>query len=543
MKKKILLLTLGILCLTSSIAFAKPKTERIYGNTKYETSAKISSYGWENSKYAVLVSGEDFADALSASPLAKKYNAPLLLTTPKELDKSIKDELKRLNVETVIIVGGEGAISNEVENVIKSLGINTTRLAGKNRYDTSLEVAKKLDTSNGVFLATGYNYADSLSASSIAGIKQMPILLTPENELPKNISDFLNNSNHHFSYILGGPSVISEAIDASVSNPYRIYGDDRYETNYDILNTFINNIDSEKVYMASGMNYHDALCLSALASKTNSCVFLANNKPSNKLDDLLNYWGGSIKDVIVIGDENTVNNDCLNLLSNINNIKDFSSDEFLNKLNNGCKFYSDLNFLDFNKKVPIPGNDLYSNYRLKAPYETKEKLLNELSKYFSRAYLSNLKFNKINNEDYLEFYQTEPKYSSDFLVVNNFNYISDKVCVASIWKQLHGSFSSIPITFVVEDNELKIDNFSHGDKFYEINIVFNKFFDEIKKQNKSDALISTDKFKSYIGNFLDYQDYISKIETSIKNFNGPDDEFSAFVESLRVEFIKFYNAH
>ena len=53
---------------------------RIEGTNRYEIAVAISKEGWTNSNYVILVTGEDFPDALCATPLASLYNAPILLT-------------------------------------------------------------------------------------------------------------------------------------------------------------------------------------------------------------------------------------------------------------------------------------------------------------------------------------------------------------------------------------------------------------------------------------------------------------------------------
>ncbi|MCS4466374.1 cell wall-binding repeat-containing protein [Clostridium botulinum] len=68
--------------------------KRLDGKGRYETSSSICSGGWDTSEYAVLASGEGFADALSAAPLAKKYDAPIILTGKNKLNDNAKDQLK-----------------------------------------------------------------------------------------------------------------------------------------------------------------------------------------------------------------------------------------------------------------------------------------------------------------------------------------------------------------------------------------------------------------------------------------------------------------
>lgn len=75
------------------------KQVRLGGSNRYETSVKISQNGWTNADSAVLVSGEAFADALSAAPFSKQINAPILLTSNDSLDKNTAAELSRLKVK------------------------------------------------------------------------------------------------------------------------------------------------------------------------------------------------------------------------------------------------------------------------------------------------------------------------------------------------------------------------------------------------------------------------------------------------------------
>ncbi|KJR45615.1 N-acetylmuramoyl-L-alanine amidase [Desulfosporosinus sp. I2] len=49
------------------------------GFDRFETASKIAKSGWTQSDYAILAYGGNYPDALSSAPLAKKYNAPILL--------------------------------------------------------------------------------------------------------------------------------------------------------------------------------------------------------------------------------------------------------------------------------------------------------------------------------------------------------------------------------------------------------------------------------------------------------------------------------
>ena len=66
------------------------KVERLAGKNRYETSVKISKdYGAIGGK-VIVASGENYADALSGSPLSGEIDAPILLTSAKETPAVVK---------------------------------------------------------------------------------------------------------------------------------------------------------------------------------------------------------------------------------------------------------------------------------------------------------------------------------------------------------------------------------------------------------------------------------------------------------------------
>lgn len=96
---------------------------RISGSTRYETMAMVSQTAFPSaaSKAAVVASGSSFPDALAASSLAGHLNAPILLTDPKTLSNATANELDRLDADTIYIIGGTNAVSNNAEKAIQLL--------------------------------------------------------------------------------------------------------------------------------------------------------------------------------------------------------------------------------------------------------------------------------------------------------------------------------------------------------------------------------------------------------------------------------------
>ena len=236
----------------------KIKVDRIAGVDRYETSAKISKRTFPNHiKTVVLASGENFADSLVAGSLANKENAPVLLTKIDNLPKVIKDEITRLSPQEVIIVGGEKSVN------VKGLK-NVKRLAGRNRFETSVQVYKYLNPNGKVALASGLNFADALCATPLSSKENLPIILTDGHDLPKGIT------KDKVALIYGGEKSVNVK---GLENTRRLAGADRYETALIIAKEFGN---LEKFVLADGRNYPDALSVAPLAHKNNQPILLTD---------------------------------------------------------------------------------------------------------------------------------------------------------------------------------------------------------------------------------------------------------------------------
>lgn len=311
-------------CLTS--VMAEPLTsaaltkDRISGADRYETAVEVSKAGWEASDYVVLASGQSYADALCAVPLAKKYGAPILLTEKDKLNESTKTEISRLKAKHVIIIGKEGAVSQNAENALKSIvsAENIERIGGSDRYETSVKVAEKLGKTKKAVLAYGDNYADALSIASVAASEGMPILLTKADELPKEVEDYAkaNKDNIDATYAIGGASAVSAEVSSSfagaaTASSKRIGGADRFETNAQVLQNFKEDFNYDNIYVvvgagAKGTEFADALSASPLAAKKMAPVVLTYKGLNSKLEAEIKSEIAPKKNVVAIGGEAAV---------------------------------------------------------------------------------------------------------------------------------------------------------------------------------------------------------------------------------------------
>ncbi|WP_163216000.1 cell wall-binding repeat-containing protein [Clostridium thermarum] len=276
---------------------------RIAGDNRYSTSLKLSQTGWTGtSDTVILATGANFPDALSAAPLAKKYNAPILLTDGKKLSADIENELKRLSVKNIFVIGGTGVISSDIVIYLREKGYTVIRLGGQNRYETSIEIAKHLGNFDKIVVATGSSFPDALSIAPYAASEGMPILLTTTEKLPDSVAKFIDSRNISKTYVIGGTGVVSDAVKNSLPNAERISGSDRYETNHAVLQRFDGDFSCSLLYVATGDNFPDALSGSALAALTKSPIVLTNSSKmqmaksfvSSKFDKIskVNFIGG-----------------------------------------------------------------------------------------------------------------------------------------------------------------------------------------------------------------------------------------------------------
>jgi uncharacterized protein YbbC (DUF1343 family) len=319
MMRKIYLLFVS--CLMCSLLFMPSKAsassslKRFWGSDRYGTCINISENNWAKSDYAVLVSGEAFPDALCAAPLAKKFDAPIMLSDGNNLNDSMKKELVRLNVKHIFIVGGTGVISPNVENQLKIMNIDCKRIFGLDRYETSSKVAELIGTSNGVVLSSGESFPDALSIAPIAAVKQMPILLTSKNSLPNSISNYIKSNKVDLCYVVGGTGVISDNILKSVSNSKRLSGMDRYQTNLAIIDEFSKDIDFSNIYVTTGEAFADALSGSAAAAKSKSPIVLTNGNTSVMQTSLAAQIPTAVQLKVLGGDSIVSDENAQNLLN------------------------------------------------------------------------------------------------------------------------------------------------------------------------------------------------------------------------------------
>jgi putative cell wall-binding protein len=231
---------------------------RTGGTDRYATAAQLfgaGGFAGGFGKVAVIASGANYPDALSANYLAAGLNGGsgtrVLLTDPNILPQPTSQALITGGITTVYIVGGPAAVSTNVSNAIAAMHvannnanafINVIRVAGADRYATNNQV----DLFNGAvagvntaIVAVGSNFADALSVAPVVVAKKFPLVLTNGPSLSAAAQSTLVNLGIKNVVIAGGTSAVSAATEASIKAlgitiAYRLAGADRTVTAQDV---------------------------------------------------------------------------------------------------------------------------------------------------------------------------------------------------------------------------------------------------------------------------------------------------------------------
>lgn len=267
--------------LSSGTVGGAPAVGRIQGSDRFETSVAVSkaAYPAAGVPVAYIASGVAFPDAITAGPAAAAQKGPLLLTSPGGVPASVLAEVKRLAPKRIVIVGGPAAVSDAAVRQLAALQPNLLRIAGSDRFETARKLAQyAFPSATGAYFASGLNYPDALSAASAAAVSGKPVVLvTGYGAADPATNAYLRAAKLTAGTIIGGTAVIAAGFDPSLRSAglavTRIGGADRFDTSHLVnVKTFAK---APTVYVASGVDFPDALSGSALAGAAKAPLYVS----------------------------------------------------------------------------------------------------------------------------------------------------------------------------------------------------------------------------------------------------------------------------
>ncbi|RQD77545.1 MAG: AMIN domain-containing protein [Candidatus Syntrophonatronum acetioxidans] len=165
------------------------EVERIAGEDRSETAVLIAERAREEGEladYAFVVDGHAPADSLVAGPAAFAGNVPILQVSTYRVPSVTREAIDLLGIERIYIVGGTAVVSSSVEKEISDT-VSVERLAGEDRFGTSVEVARAIFSGAANYsIVGGFNYADAIGAAVFGN----PVLYV--NSLPSVIDEYLD---------------------------------------------------------------------------------------------------------------------------------------------------------------------------------------------------------------------------------------------------------------------------------------------------------------------------------------------------------------
>lgn len=371
--KKLIAISMGILFFMSSISVVKAdekadevvkqniNVSRVAGWDRYESTVNANkkymkqAYG----NLAVIASGNDFKTALYASYMASALKVPYFVNPNHGMRSDVLNEMKRLNVKRVYVVGDYSKLDRSIDNTLLSRGIKVERVYdGKkfcNMHGSCYEMSlhEYIDTILFEALHKGENRGDignviyvndnkfpdllsavpflsrtsAMQATALFGIEGLSDIWLGENEYA-----VLSNR-----FIIGGYQSVPEEYrvreyfygeefenklmvnDEETYEPYRtcgrISGKNRYKTAVELAKAYniVLHQDINTIVLVNGQDYPDALSSSLVASQNNAAVLLT--EPNKLNEDTEKYIReNNIKNVIIVGGEKSVSKNIENML-------------------------------------------------------------------------------------------------------------------------------------------------------------------------------------------------------------------------------------
>jgi hypothetical protein len=202
---------------------ADPKLSAISYNFLVDKWGRIwegRGYGYRNAANGAKANN---ATSMSVCVLVGKSDATPTVETVAGLRWLYRDMVARFGQVTVqghCDVRATACPGPELVRLVRSGEITdggaVTRIAGNNRYETSVAVSRVAfpDGAGRVFVVSGTGFADALSASAL--VSEGPILLTDPNRLPPEVAAEIRRLRPSEIVIVGGPSAVSAAVEVEL---------------------------------------------------------------------------------------------------------------------------------------------------------------------------------------------------------------------------------------------------------------------------------------------------------------------------------------
>lgn len=212
-------------------AISGVSVQRIGGTDRWDTAARVAAEtklqltkAGRTLDGVYIARGDQFPDALAASPAAFVSGRPVLLTDPSDLPTTTADAIAALGVKHAWIIGGTSAVGTTATAEVSALCPTVERIAGTSRYDTALKLAAHAESLglawHDLGVATGLSYADALAGGVAQGATGSLLVLTPGGWLDPGVAQLVSEHRTEIGKVrvFGGVSAIGDAARAQIDS-------------------------------------------------------------------------------------------------------------------------------------------------------------------------------------------------------------------------------------------------------------------------------------------------------------------------------------
>ena len=157
---------------------------------------------------------------------------------------------------------------------------DVNRLSGSDRFATSAQISARTFPSGAstVYVASGLDFPDALSAAALAGAADAPLLLVSRSSVPSVILRELRRLDPDRIVVAGGSGVVTSSVLATLRGVAprvdRVAGTNRYDTSRTLALDSYGGVGAPVVYIATGSGYADALAAGPAAASVDAPVVL-----------------------------------------------------------------------------------------------------------------------------------------------------------------------------------------------------------------------------------------------------------------------------
>jgi uncharacterized membrane protein len=173
---------------------------------------------------AIIVRSDLPYDWTVAQAYSQRAKIPIITTSPDKLDESTKEQLigfLQTGHNSLLVFGGEAAISQSIEAEIVNQGFVTHRIREVDRYGTSARVAVELyEEAETVVVVNGEVVDDLLNSQMAALQSNSPIFLIKKDEIPQSVKEGFRLLGVKEVFLI--PSDLSENVVSELNSQYTV---------------------------------------------------------------------------------------------------------------------------------------------------------------------------------------------------------------------------------------------------------------------------------------------------------------------------------